>query len=457
MSEKQQKRQEQKERWAKWFASFRRVLRESLTNNWHIKLISLGLAFIVWPVMMLYINPLRTRTVEGVVLKPEGLDYFNNERKLAIVESLSELPKTVDVEISVRQEERHKLSRATVTAVIDFSRITEEGTQQVPIDPRTENGTIVKCDPAYVTVTVERRVSRSVPVKVREVTPLPDGYKEITQPTVYPSNVTIWGAESVVSDVRSALVDMDKTMFADYGSYNYSIPMEVFFVNENDEPVNADSLSVPDGTSVNVSGRVLPTAIKPILFGDSDFIGMPASGYALHFGEDDPYAGQATALDEDSVLIAAPQDVLGEIEHLTLAEPINVDGKKESFRDTVSIRVPSGVEWMQRGEVGVYCDIYEIMETRAFDNIDLEVRGLKEGMKALFNEGITVRVLVEAGQQYEIDKLNHEDIVAYLDVSDRNTSGIYEVNVGIEIAKLPAYIADPDIKTVLVSITPEGT
>lgn len=442
-----------KERVAKWFANAGRVLRDAFTGNLHIKLLSLALAFVIWPIIMLYTNPMRTRRVEDVYVRVENMDIFNDEYGLTTVENISDLVRTVEVWVSVEQEKRSSLTASTVRAVIDMRQATEAGVTNLNIDIQPTYGTPVRSVPATIAVTVERLVSKTIPVKIVKTSPLEEGYREVEEPYATPDRLTITGAESVVNAIQAARFDLDYTK-AMLDIDEYSQQARVTFVDENNEPVaNIDNLSAPDQDSVIVKGRILPTAEKTISIDASSFAGTPLEGYELILEADDP-AAEVTHIDE-TVTVVAPRSVLDSIADIPI-EPVDINDRSASFHTTVSPRLPDGVEAVYPTDLGLYVVIKEIRETRRYVDIPIEIRGEKEGTVVVLSKQPQLYVDVEAPRSL-FQRFQRNDVVAYIDVNAL-TLGDYSAEIHFEIIdsetgeRLLDYTVTPEFAQMDISI-----
>ncbi len=446
------------ERLEKLLATARRILHDAFTKNLHLKILSLVLAFIAWPILLLNIDSVvRTRPMNDVLVRFDGEDYFNQNLEYAIVENLSDLVRTVDVDVRISQHDSAYLDYTRVSASIDLSRITHTGVQELAIIPRTDYGTIADWSPRSITVTVEKRKSKNIPVKIQGVSELPAGYHIIETPTARPGLITISGAESVVDSIQSALVPLDYASLVQ-GANDFDLPFDVIFADANGEDVAPQNLETPDGRNVIVSGRMLPTALKPIVFDENNFYGSPSDGYELQFTPTNYNNGVYTELSEDQryLEIAAPQEVLDSIDSLTF-EPINIENDRENSRKPVVMRWPSGVEWMEPKDIDITVGISEIVEERAYNNIPLEIRGVRPDTKAEIDEDTKVRVAIEAVRS-ALNRMSAYNIVAYVDLSEF-TEGVLSAKVEVEFVEIEDFTkkctTTPDYVT--IELVKEGS
>lgn len=449
-----------KEQLVKWLSNIQRVLRGSFTSNLHIKLLSLALAFVIWPIMMLYTNPMRTRPVDDVFVSIRNLDVFNDSLGLTTVENINDLIRTVDVEISIAQEDRAQLSASAVNAFIDMRQVEGVGETVLPIYVQSTHGTPVSWEPSSITVTVDKLISKQVPIRINRVGPLDDGYREVEEPVAQPDRLMVYGAESVVNSIYAARVDVDYAQLLG-DSDGYSVQYPVTFIGEDNEPVmGIDNITVPDLNSVIVSGRILPTAIVPVQYGAESFSGSPAEGYELKLVTNSANNEVYTELYEDSreVTIVAPRDVLDTIDSVTF-EAININGRNESFDWMATLKKPSGVVEIDPETAGIYVSIEEIWDTRKYADVTFQERGTKPGVIVVYKDVPRMSVNISAPRSF-FQMFQRTDITAYIDVS-AYTVGKYTVDVLIEIVDsetgivLQGFRPEPEYMTIDIEIVEE--
>lgn len=180
------------------------AVRDALSRNWLLKLVCLGLAFAVW-------QTIRENT---------GFEAVVTDVPVRIVpgEGLAVLDQSVDA-VSVRfrgsREDIRYLTRDQVAVKVSLAGQTDRLRQTVRLTPRQvetpSRAHPVFFEPEEITVTMDREVERSLPVKASFEGRLPDGV-ELEKALCMPAFVKVRGAERTLQDaelVRTAPISLD--------------------------------------------------------------------------------------------------------------------------------------------------------------------------------------------------------------------------------------------------------
>ncbi len=165
-----------------------------ITHNWHIKLISLALASIVW----IYVNSLQEK--EKFLSVPLSVVHVPEDYLIA-----SEIPQTVKVVLRGSEEKLALVNEEKIAAVIDLK---ESGAGQVKkrvkIDESTvpQNVSIKEITPRTIDILLEKALTKSVKVVPVIVADLPYGYN-LEDVVIEPDTVEIRGPESYLKTVES--------------------------------------------------------------------------------------------------------------------------------------------------------------------------------------------------------------------------------------------------------------
>lgn len=172
-------------------------MKELLLKNLGWKILSLGVALILW-ITLVGEQQLSTATSVPIILRNVPAD----------LEISSEVPDRVHIEI---QGPAARLSQLPHPAVIlDLSHVSHPGEQTFTV--RQANLSLppgvrfVRSVPAQLRLRFERRMSRRVPVQVRIGSPPPPGYR-IVRKEANPNTITIAGPESRVNRLDHAETD----------------------------------------------------------------------------------------------------------------------------------------------------------------------------------------------------------------------------------------------------------
>ena len=171
-----------------------RQLRHWLIDNWHLKLISLILAAMLWMVVA-------TETSSELGMEVP-LEYRNIPAQLEIT---GDTTNTVQVRLRGSSNVIRDISAKDVSTTIDLSKM-RPGEKIVPLSPQNVQAPfgadVIRVNPSSVRFNLERTLTKTVPVVPTILGQPPDGF-EIGSVAVNPSKVEVEGPESRVSTLTS--------------------------------------------------------------------------------------------------------------------------------------------------------------------------------------------------------------------------------------------------------------
>jgi len=186
---------------------------KTIVSNWHIKLIFLGVAVILW----LYRNyELLPEKFLSVPLKIK-----NMPRGLSIAEAY---PDTVAIKVKGLGTTLQRINAGTFIASIDArDAVVGENRFLVKVKPtrKVKNLRIISINPDELKLKLDKYILKEVPVSVTIINSPAEGYKK-TGESFYPKRVVIKGPYSAVSEVFVA-----RTKPIDIGGSTGSIYKEV--------------------------------------------------------------------------------------------------------------------------------------------------------------------------------------------------------------------------------------
>jgi len=171
-----------------------RQLRHWLIDNWHLKLISLILAVMLWMVVA-------TETSSELGMEVP-LEYRNIPAQLEIT---GDTTNTVQVRLRGSSNVIRDISAKDVSTTIDLSKM-RPGEKIVPLSPQNVQAPfgagVIRVNPSSVRFNLERTLTKTVPVVPTILGQPSDGF-EIASVAVNPSKVEVEGPESRVSALAS--------------------------------------------------------------------------------------------------------------------------------------------------------------------------------------------------------------------------------------------------------------
>jgi YbbR domain-containing protein len=164
----------------------------------------------------------------------------------------------------------------------------------------------------------------------------------------------------------------------------------------------------------------------------AQFIGEPAFGYNLK--------SDSIELNPNAVLVEGPKSQLEKLDGIK-TERINLVGRTRSFRQTITLDLPTNLKLIGEPLIDIYIPIQEESDTKKFENI--MVRILKP---AVGSEKIEVNPSIVSfelkGSKKQLEKITPEKISAFVDVASLQP-GDYDLPVEFFLPEGVAVKGDP--------------
>lgn len=338
------------------------ILYKIFRQNLLLKIVSVLFAIILWNYVIVETNPLREKTFSEVPVKIQG-EAELRERGLAIREDLTKLVASGKVTVNVRNDLFNDLTRERISLNLDLSTVTSVGEQKVNLTCTTSYGTVKAVTPGEVTVTVEELVTRTVPVRLRQIGTLQSNYW-IRTITAEPEQIVLTGAKSDLETVEEALVDVDITSVTETREKSLTYELK----DAGGDTISAASIR-SDVSAVKVNIEAYSTKELPINK-DSLTVGEVAQGYEI----------TDVAVLPETLVVAGPKTVLDGMESLQL-EQVNVAGLNQSVNQSCGVEIPDGVMLMDAAPINVAITIEEKREEITYD-MPVNVENLQSGLTA---------------------------------------------------------------------------
>lgn len=378
-------------------------------------ILSLVIAFFVWMAAMLA-APEITKHIKDV---PITVDIPTS----AMLEVVEGEDTKVSLVLDGKQFEIGNYGPENVRVIADASAITEPGTYEVPLivsDNGTRSYSVTSISPATVSLTFEARTKKLLQIQP-SITGLttPDNYiAPENEITLDPSAVEISGAESFISRVERAVIEVNFTREV---SSTQSQNSKIVYYDENGNRLETEDISYfhQDVSSVAITIPVKRVATLPL---SVSFLNVP---------ENFPEEELSYSLSVDSITVAAEDSVLRNHSSLVLGY---IDFKQmnllTSSQMDFAVQLPDGFTDMDDIEiVTVSFDADDLAST----NLSLknfQIVNIPDGYTATVNEeSLRVHVI---GRKSIISGISAGDFVVKVDLSDINLrSGKYEIPVSI--------------------------
>ncbi len=387
--------------------------------------ISLVLAIMFWGWVTQIQDPYDEKTLAGNTMQAGSLPD-----NLQIVTSLPDA--RVTLEGSRSQVEPVRQSDITVTA--DTSGISQAGTFQVPVIVSGVDVSRVTVDPGQVTIQVDERMSRVVPVKVStgEVTSEAIGNEIV--PSV--SQVTVIGPRTAVERVTEVIlpVTIDEAQVSDYDTLATPYAVDADGLRINEVEILPSTISI----TVEVERRGKSISVIP------NITGVPAEGYTIQVRRSLP----------DTIIVDGPEEALADLLFVN-TEAVDVTDATQSISTTVGIAdLPDGVTIIDppAGEVEVRVAIEDTStSSQTLTGLPIEVLGLEPGLSAEIDPA-TVSIQVSAPLDI-LQIMTPSDITVLVDLTGLEP-GTHVVVPEVTLPQGATWAsADPNAARIIVVVT----
>jgi len=378
-------------------------------------ILSLVIAFFVWMAAMLA-APEITKHIKDV---PITVDIPTS----AMLEVVEGEDTKVSLVLDGKQFEIGNYGPENVRVIADASAITEPGTYEVPLivsDNGTRSYSVTSISPATVSLTFEARTKKLLQIQP-SITGLttPDNYiAPENEITLDPSAVEISGAESFISRVERAVIEVNFTREV---SSTQSQNSKIVYYDENGNRLETEDISY---FHQDVSSVAITIPIKRVAT-------LPLSVSFLNVPENFPEEELSYSLSVDSITVAAEDSVLRNHSSLVLGY---IDFKQmnllTSSQMDFAVQLPDGFTDMDDIEVVTVSFDADDLASTNLSLKNFQIVNIPDGYTATVNEeSLRVHVI---GRKSIISGISAGDFVVKVDLSDTNLrSGKYEIPVSI--------------------------
>ena len=178
-----------------------RLLRRVFVDDWGVKLLALGITFVLWMAVADFNKPRTIRVpVQLNFVRPNNLDISN------------EPPRTIDVELTGSRERLNNMRISDLVATVDISdnpageRITRLNNETVHMD-LPDGVKIQSFKPTTIQIRLEPNLERQLPVDIKLVGQPTAGF-EVVSSTAQPNVISVSGPASLVENLQQAPTEL---------------------------------------------------------------------------------------------------------------------------------------------------------------------------------------------------------------------------------------------------------
>ena len=290
-------------------------------------LLSFGIALALWLYVVTVVSPNSDKKYTNIPVTLQG-EVVLQERGLMI--TTTELP-SVSLHLEGNRTDLNKLNSSNITIAVDVSRIGEAGVHYLSYSPSYPGDvpnnaiTVLNRTPSNITLTVENRVSKEVPVEVNYTGSLSEDFmadkenKELDY-----ESVNVAGPQSVIDQIAMARIDVN----LDGRSESISEQFRYTLCNEKGEPVDVQ-LVTTDVEEIALTLRIV--RVKEIQL----LVQVVAGGGATP-------ETSSIKVEPESIRVSGSDNLLADLEQLVLGT-IHLGEMSADEVLTFPIKLPEGI------------------------------------------------------------------------------------------------------------------
>lgn len=370
-----------------------------MKNKFGAAVLSVAIALTLWLYVITIVSPGSKQTYYNIPVVMANESVLN-ERGLMLTYQSST---TATLELSGNRTDLSKVDSKNITLKADLSAIYEPGNQisvpyTVSFPGNVPNNAFVieSKTPGRIYLNVERRGSKTVPVEIKWVGSVPDGFIADRENRLleYPT-IQISGPQSVTDQIEKAVIEVDLNDQRESISWDCAYTL----CNAEDEPVDAGLIT----TGVNqIHLEVKIQRVKDIML-----------TYHLEEGGGATAEDAVIALSMDKIRVSGSEAALELMGDQLVIGTINLAEITENCTKTFTIPLEEGITNLT-GVNEVTADIkLKGLRTKDFVVRRIEVVNVPEGLTV---ELITQELnLTVRGPATQITRLTEEDIILTVD------------------------------------------
>ncbi len=405
-------------------------MKEKVTHNLGLKLLSVGLAALLWLVVINSQDPVETRTFEDIPVT------IVNEAALAAKDKIPEVVEgdTITVVVEARRSICEKLTKADIVAIADFEKISV--TDAVPIDVSVsgyseQDVQVVRGLNQVMKLRLEDSITKDFRVKISTTGHTKEGYV-IGDMVASPNMISLTGSSTQISKIKEVVLMVDVDSISK-DSQAKGVPV---IYDMNGEVVNSSKVDM-SAEEVSVTIPVLKTKAVRIVV---TAVGEPADGFEVDTISYQPDMVTIAGTPSDLVLLGS-----------TLKAQCDVTGKDSIVEENIDItslwnESLSSLRLVDEDKLAVTITM-KPFEEKVFELpiSAVELRGLQEGLEAkiIVLSDSQVRI---TGKEAGLKDINLQKLAPYIDLTEIKNVGNYSLSIILE------NLGDLAVKDILLAV-----
>lgn len=400
-------------------------MKEKITNNLSLKILSLIVAIFIWLLVINVDNPIITKTfvVTDVQLLNEA--YIDADGKMCMRD---EEQQPIRVTIKAKRKILDDISVMDIRAVADLQQAVSLDTTPVMVPIMASVGKIpaenIQVSPRNLSLHIEDKETQEFVVTVTTNNTRPDKGYEIGNLISNPEKIRITGPTSLINKIDKVVASVNvNSAVADVTQET-----DVTVIDKNGEEFSSQDLNYLNVSKVYVSARLwkVRTDVKI----SAECSGSTAEGYQVESVTTTPNVISVAGSDEALSALAEQNNTIW-----IPADAIDISGKDKDHEEKINISeyLPEGLKLTSDSSEDVFVHVNILPQGSTVCEIptkNIKVENMPKGMQAAF-DAAKIEVRVKKTRE-DMDDLKEKDIKASIDLKDKE-EGSYELPVRIQI------------------------
>lgn len=414
-------------------------MKNKLTENISLKIMSVLAAVLVWLIVVNVDNPIRT--VSYVITNVELTNQAYIENQVCLPDTDQE---GIRVYITGERKTLNKISASDIRAYADMQQAVdlEKSPVMVPITVICDgiSPSNIEVVPKNYAVHLQDKKTQEFVISVSSGDARPGKGYEIGTLTCNPEKIKITGPETLINKIDNVTATINNV---EGRTENVTQETSLVIYDKNGEPLTEAEMSYLNVPRVTVTARLWKVRSN-IQIDAEDYTGEPAEGYQV----------ESIVTVPDVISVAGSDEALENLEETELnrisipAELIDISGADSDYETKVNItellpeglKLPSGSSedvWIRVNILPVGSHAYD------FQTQNIEVENLEEGLQAAF---ATDRIELRIKETEDAEEILDESWIKVSVDLEGKEEGSYE---------LPAEVVLPEGYELVEPVTAE--
>ena len=400
-------------------------MKEKITNNLSLKILSLIVAIFIWLLVINVDNPIITKTfvVTDVQLLNEA--YIDADGKMCMRD---EEQQPIRVTIKAKRKILDDISVMEIRAVADLQQAVSLDTTPVMVPITASVGKIpaenIQVSPQNLSLHIEDKETQEFVVTVTTNNTRPDKGYEIGNLISNPEKIRITGPTSLINKIDKVVASVN----VNGAVADVTQETDVTVIDKNGEEFSSQDLNYLNVSKVYVSARLwkVRTDVKI----SAECSGSTAEGYQVESVTTTPNVISVAGSDEALSALAEQNNTIW-----IPADAIDISGKDKDHEEKINISeyLPEGLKLTSDSSEDVFVHVNILPQGSTVCEIptkNIKVENMPKGMQAAF-DAAQIEVRVKKSRE-DMDDLKEKDIKGSIDLKDKE-EGSYELPVKIQI------------------------